>query len=63
MNSARQHIEQPMRQPIGQAMAETLIVIGALMLIVIAIERSPDSLVQGLIRMLEQYRFSLSIPW
>lgn len=51
------------RQPTGQAMAETLIVISALMLIVIAIERSPDSLVQALIRMLAQYRFSLSIPW
>lgn len=52
-----------MQRPVGQAMAELLIVMSALMLIVIAIERSPDSLVQALIRMLAQYRFSLSIPW
>ena len=51
------------KQPVGQAMTEMLIVISAVMLIVIAIERSPGSLVQALIRMLGQYRFSLSIPW
>lgn len=51
------------KQPVGQAMIEMLIAISAVMLIVVAIERSPDSLVQALLRMLVQYRFSLSIPW
>lgn len=50
-------------KPTGQAMVEMLIVISALMLLFVAMERSPDSLVQALIRMLAQYRFFLSIPW
>jgi uncharacterized membrane-anchored protein len=50
-------------RPIGQAAFEYLLVLSGVVLVWLAIERSPHGFAAALLQLLSQYKFLLSIPW
>lgn len=50
-------------QPAGQATFEYVVVAVGVVLIWLAIERSPDGFGAALFKVLSQYKFLISIPW
>ncbi len=50
-------------QPHGQATFEYVVVAAGVVLIWLAIERSPDGFTAALFKVLSQYKFLISIPW
>lgn len=50
-------------KPRGQATFEYVVVAASVVLIWLAIERSPEGLTADLFKLLSQYKFLISIPW
>lgn len=50
-------------QPLGQAAFEYVVVVASVVLIWLAIERSPQGFAAALLRLFDQYKFLISIPW
>lgn len=50
-------------RPRGQATTEYVVVAVSVVLVWLAIERSPDGFASALFKLISQYKFLISIPW
>ncbi len=56
-------VDQSLCRPMGQATFEYVVVAAGVVLIWLAIERSPDGYTAALFKLLSHYKFLISIPW
>lgn len=56
-------VDPPLGLPRGQATFEYVVAVTGVVLIWLAIERSPDGFTAALFKLLSQYKFLISIPW
>jgi hypothetical protein len=57
------HRKSEAEEPQGQAAFEYVILVAGVVLIWLAIERSPQGFAAALLRLLDHYKFLISIPW